>query len=76
MEKVETDKLMREDVVVVWGGANDIGKNASPDDLKHIPKFMQNRRHTNVLLMSVPIGVIWYPHPASTVRGSLQQEIT
>jgi len=59
MEKVETDKLMSENVAVVWGGANDIGKNASPDDLKHIPNFMQNRRHTSVLLMSVRIGVIW-----------------
>jgi len=53
-EKVEADKLMREDVAVVWGGANDIGKNASPDDLKHIPNFMQIRRHTNVLRMSGP----------------------
>lgn len=25
---------MREDVAVLWGGASDIGKNASPDDLK------------------------------------------
>jgi len=76
MEKVETDELMRADVAVLWGGANDIGKNASPDDLKHIPNFMQNRRHTNVLLMNVPIRVIRYPHPVSTMRGSLQQEIT
>lgn len=54
IEKFETDKLMREDIAVVWGGANYIGKNTSPDDLKHIPNFMQNRRNTIVLIMSGP----------------------
>jgi hypothetical protein len=33
--KQKTDKLMREDIVVL-GGANDIRKNASTDGLKHI----------------------------------------
>jgi radical SAM superfamily enzyme with C-terminal helix-hairpin-helix motif len=54
IEKVKTDKLMKQDVAVVWGGANHMGKNASPDDLKHITNFIQNRRHTSVLIMSGP----------------------
>jgi hypothetical protein len=51
---IEIDKLMREDIVFVWGGANDIRKNASTDGLKHISNFVEHRRHTNTVIMNSP----------------------
>jgi len=38
--KEEIGKLNGEDVVVVWGGANDIGKKNSQEALRHLCKFV------------------------------------
>jgi len=38
--KEEIGKLNGEDVVVVWGGANDIGKKKSQEALRHLCKFV------------------------------------
>ena len=46
----DVSTLMKKDVVVVWGAANDIAKTA----LTHISKFVELRKHTNVLLVDVP----------------------
>jgi len=50
----EIDKLTKEDVVVVWGGANDVGKNASNDGLKHISNFVKYRSYTNIVMLNAP----------------------
>ena len=47
-------KLTKEDVVVVWGGTRDVGKNESEKGLRHIRNFVENMKHTNVIVKSVP----------------------
>jgi hypothetical protein len=54
MAKKEIAPLTRDDVVVVWGGTNNISKNESSKGLTHISSFVQNRGHTNIVIMSVP----------------------
>jgi hypothetical protein len=46
----EIDKLMRKDIVVVWGGSNVIGTNASTDSLRHISNCVKNRRYTIMIM--------------------------
>jgi hypothetical protein len=50
----EISKLTKKDIIVVWGGANDIRKNASRDGFKHITDFVKNSSHTNIILMNAP----------------------
>jgi hypothetical protein len=46
--------LTNNDIIVFWGGANDVSKNNSQDVLKHTNNFMKVNSHTNIILMSVP----------------------
>ena len=46
-------KLTKKDVVVVWG-THDVGKNESEKGLRQIRNFVENIKHTNVIVMSVP----------------------
>jgi hypothetical protein len=48
--KEEIDHMTQDDVVIVCGGANNIGKNESTNGLKHVTQFVQNRRNTNVVI--------------------------
>jgi hypothetical protein len=50
----ELDQLTQEDLVAVCGGANNISKNNSMKGLSCLTKFIQHRRHTNVLLINAP----------------------
>ena len=52
--KEEIGKLNGEDVVVVWGGANDIGKKNSQEALRHLCKFVDKSQNVNVIVMSAP----------------------
>jgi hypothetical protein len=52
-------KLTKKDVVVVWGGTNDIKKNASSNSLKHITNFVKNSSHTNIFVMNAPHRHDW-----------------
>jgi hypothetical protein len=52
--KEEISKLTKKDIIVVWGGANDIRKNASRDGLKHITDFVKNSSISNIILMNAP----------------------
>jgi hypothetical protein len=67
----QTVKLIREDVVVVWGGANDIRENASIDGLTHILNFVEHRRHTNTVIMNAPhrYDLVTSSHVNSEVKG-------
>jgi hypothetical protein len=47
LAKRETNNLTKEDVVVLWGRANDISKNESTVRLRHIKIFLVNRKHCN-----------------------------
>jgi hypothetical protein len=52
--RVKLQELTKKDVVVLWGGSNDIARNNSIAGMKHIVEFVINANHTNVILMSAP----------------------
>jgi hypothetical protein len=52
--KNEVRKLTKRDVIVFWGGANDVSKNNSKIGLRHIINFVKDNSHTNIILLSVP----------------------
>ena len=62
MAKREINNLTIEDVAVVWGGANDMGKNESPVGLRHIKHYVVNWKHRNIVVMNYP-----YRHGDSVV---------
>ena len=52
--KMKMARLTREDIVVLWGGSNDVARNNSVVGMKHILDLLINSTHTNVILLSVP----------------------
>jgi hypothetical protein len=52
--RMEIQHLTKKDVVVLWGGSNDIARNNSLVGLKHIREFLINNHHTNVILLPAP----------------------
>ena len=50
----EITTLTKKDMVEVWGGANDIARNEANSAVTHIINSVKFRKHTNVLLVSVP----------------------
>ena len=55
--KVPTEsfgKLTKKDVVVVWGGTRNVGKNELEKGLHQIRNFAESMKHTNVIVMTVP----------------------
>jgi RNase P/RNase MRP subunit p30 len=52
--RVKLHQLKKNDVVVVWGGSNDIARNNSIKGMKNILEFVLNANHTNVIIMSAP----------------------
>ena len=51
MTKKEISTLTKEDMIVIWGGANDIEKNETYNGLTHITNFVNSRKHTNILIV-------------------------
>ena len=47
-------KLTKQDVLVVWGGTRDVGRNETAKGLYQIRNFVDNHRQTNIIVMSVP----------------------
>jgi hypothetical protein len=52
--KNEVMNLTKRDVMVFWGGANDVSKNNPEIGLRHIINFVEDNSHTNSILFSVP----------------------
>jgi len=52
--RVKLQQLTKKDVVVLWGGSNDIARNNSIAGMKHILEFVINANYTNVILMGTP----------------------
>jgi hypothetical protein len=50
----DIESLMKKDIIVFWGGTNDVRKNNSRDAFKHTVKFVEINSHTNIIAMSVP----------------------
>jgi hypothetical protein len=46
--------LRSKDVMVLWGGANDVCRNNSKDALKHITNFVNTNGNTNIIILCVP----------------------
>ena len=46
--------LTKNDLIIFWGGSNDMSKNNSQEGLKHLVHFTQSYNHTNIILMCVP----------------------
>ena len=51
-EAVKT--LKHDDDVVVWGEANDIGRNNTKEALKHITNFVTDKKEVNIVLINSP----------------------
>ena len=52
--KQEITALTKKDMIIIWGGANDIARNEANKALTHIINCVEARKHTNVLMVSVP----------------------
>jgi hypothetical protein len=42
--KEDTGKLLKKDVVVLWGGTKDVERNETSVGLKHIQAFVKNNK--------------------------------
>jgi hypothetical protein len=52
--KMKIVQLTREEIVLLWGGTNDVARNNSVVGMKHILDLLINSTHTRVILLSVP----------------------
>jgi lysophospholipase L1-like esterase len=52
--KEEVDKLMDDDVIVFWGGANNVSKNNSTKVLTQTIDFVRRNQQTSVIIIPVP----------------------
>lgn len=50
----DINELTDKDIIIFCGGAKDIGNNNTSDGLKHIIKFVQTNKHTNIMLLGAP----------------------
>jgi hypothetical protein len=44
----------KNDVLIFWGGTNNVSKNNSSNGLKYITQFVKNNYHTNIIRITVP----------------------
>ena len=49
-----TRKLTKKDVVAVWGGTCDVGRNETKKGLHQMKNFVSIHNQTNVIVMTVP----------------------
>jgi len=52
--KKDTEELTKNDVVVVWGGTKDVGKNKSQKGLLQLKNTVENHKQTNIIVNSIP----------------------
>jgi hypothetical protein len=52
--KEEIKLLTKNDVVVIWGGTRDVGRNETSDGLKQLKDFYRKNYQMNIIQMSVP----------------------
>lgn len=46
--------LTGDDVIIIWGGSNDISRNNSKDALKNVCEFVKRNAETNIVLINAP----------------------
>jgi len=52
--KKDTEELTKNNVVVVWGGTKDVGKNKTQNGLLQLKNIAENHKQTNIFVMSIP----------------------
>jgi hypothetical protein len=50
----EVSSLTKDDIIILWGGSNDISKNDTNFGLKHLKNFTNKNKDTNILLVAAP----------------------
>jgi len=55
--KEDIKSVKCEDVMVVWGGANDISRNNMKETLKYASKFVNENKGVNIVLINSPLLV-------------------
>jgi len=53
----DTTLLTKNDLIIFWGGANDVNKNKTQEGLKHLVNFVQSNIHTNIFLCVPPDSI-------------------
>jgi hypothetical protein len=48
-------ELAKNDVVIIWSGMKDVGRNESNKGLTEIRKFMENNKNTNIMVINLPM---------------------
>jgi hypothetical protein len=46
--------LNKKDVVIVWGGSNDVSKNNTSEAINQLHKFAEEKNEVNLVLMKAP----------------------
>jgi len=52
--ELDIQQLSKQDVVILWGGSRDVGKNEAKQGINRIKNFVEMNKHTNIILMEVP----------------------
>ncbi|PNF15767.1 hypothetical protein B7P43_G17145 [Cryptotermes secundus] len=47
-------RMTKNDIVVVWAGTNDIGKDRAKEGINNVINFIERTSHTNILIMEAP----------------------
>jgi hypothetical protein len=50
----EVKLLTKNDVIVIWGGTRDVGRNETTGGLNQLKDFFKKNNHTNIIQMCVP----------------------
>ena len=50
--KEDIKTLKSDDVLIIWGGTNDIGKNNSKEAIRHLCTFIKNNRKVNTIVLT------------------------
>jgi 2-oxoglutarate dehydrogenase complex dehydrogenase (E1) component-like enzyme len=50
----ELNSLTKEDMVILWGGSNNVAKNETMNGLRHQRKFVNRKKNMNFILITAP----------------------
>ena len=73
--KSESKNMTKKEVIILWGGMKNIGKNDTYKGLHCISQFIGNKRHTKVKIMEAPHRFDLVPTSCVNKEVYFQQEI-
>jgi hypothetical protein len=50
----EVNSLTKDDMVILWGGSNNVAKNDTMNGLRYLRKFINRKKNTNFTLITAP----------------------